>query len=292
MAGKKKKKPSANPARGFATVSLPSKTKELVRTDDEEPTNRVFGADSENLHEPQPPLVGGDENLNNESSNSENNPIEKMSPADLEVYLEDVELRNLVEQHASQIKSDSLRHAARLQNERHQLRQKAERAYFHVLTPGLIDDIVSRLTRMQATSSESGTSHWMSVTNDGDMLLKLWLLQETLNQLNMNSIDDALTHVLHVRRLNGTEIGSNSVFGLDEALIWYAGHEEHEETPDLTDGNMHADGGNENTISNTVIGGKSQHLSAPYDSSTETSGWSCLRKPAIDIRIASRNGND
>lgn len=229
MAGKKKKKPSSNPARGFATVSQPSKSKEPVLSDDEgssrEPKASVDAPSAKSDGSKVP------ENFNGQGGNDESRTIEQMSPDELEAHLEDAELQSFVEQHAIRLKSDVTRQVTRLKNERRQLRQQADRATVSGLTDDLIENILCNASQPHHRDLKANTPSYVPEVDENEILLKLWLLQEVLRQLNITSTDEVLSHVLRIWRQHGIEVTQNSVWGLNEALIWYAGVGGADESP-------------------------------------------------------------
>lgn len=218
MAGKKKKKPSANPARGFATVSQPSKAKEIAQHDDETPSqNKQPSADG---------LANGDNSVEQPklgNNNDEVKPIEKMTPEELEAHLENAELRNLAEQNASRIKSEAVRQASRLKNERRQLRQQADQASVYGLDDVMVDKILQNSTQTEFKPLTTSRTSNLAQIEESELLQKLWLLQEILHNLKVHMLDEVLTHVLYICHHLGVESGPNSVWGLEEALAWIAG---------------------------------------------------------------------
>lgn len=229
MAGKKKKKPAANPARGFATVSQPSKSKEPAPSDDEvlsQEQKAPIGSLSIDPSRSRDP-----EKTNGEGTEDESKAIEKMSPEELEAHLEDTELQNLVEQHAVRLKSDVTRQVTKLKNERRQLRQQADRASVSGLTDDLIENILCNASQAQHRVIKASAFSTIPETDENEILLKLWLLQEVLMQLKIPSVDEVLASVLRTWRQQGIEVAQSSVWGLHEALVWYAGVGGAEESP-------------------------------------------------------------
>src|SRR4051812_44339174 len=93
MAPKKKKKPASNPARGFATVSLPSKT----RADDDVPqADTVL------------PEVGNDESIGGEPRGTvdmiqplqAHSSFQDMTADEMQEHLEDAEIQDIVDKSA------------------------------------------------------------------------------------------------------------------------------------------------------------------------------------------------
>lgn len=218
MAGKKKKKPSANPARGFATVSQPSKVKETVQSDKEDSSH------PRNLQ--AVPMANGPRSVEPQDSGSntdEAKAIAEMTADELETHLENAELQNIVEQNAPRIKAEATRQASRLNNERRQSRQQADQASVYGLNDALIDSILHKSMQMESKNLRSSKISTSSELEETELLQRLWLLQELLGQLQVEKLDQILTYILRIGRHHGVDVSSNSVWGLKEALTWLAG---------------------------------------------------------------------
>lgn len=234
MTGKKKKKPAANPARGFATTSLPSKPKvvsdvdeqPLVSSQDETSTlNEVEGTD------------GRAESHRQKASNEKN--VENMTPTELEQHLEHSELQYLVDAHAARVKSDAAKQLTKLENERRQLRQLADRASMSELTEELREEILSApSSALSRIAVEDRTRATKLTGEEDDLLLKLWTLREVLIRLQMPSVDDALAHVLTLFYQGNTSSTDDSLPGLSDILMWYALTQDSTELPDYETGKV------------------------------------------------------
>lgn len=254
MAGKKKRKPPANPARGFATVSLPSKPKELLTAEEEPITltqpqsngKQPSTANCGNL------TAGGDQsNLRHESSKE----IIEMSPEELENHLEEAALQKLIDEHAHQVRDDASRQVTKLKKEKRLLRQQADRTTVTGLTEQLIGHILSSEPLIDTTDTAHSKNRANIGNNDTDILLKIWTLQETLQRLQLPSVDDALLHVLHSWRRSSLSISNELLPGLYEAFIWYAHWISPEKLPDYDTGDIkHKEGVHGQTPANTPAG--------------------------------------
>ena len=113
----KKKKPAANPARGFATISVPSKPKpdEVSTTENAVPAE----APPENR---RAAAVAEEQQKNNRK---EDDSQYQYSPEEIERHLEESELQLLVEKYGAKCKYDAGRQAARLETDRRVMRQQA-----------------------------------------------------------------------------------------------------------------------------------------------------------------------
>lgn len=232
MAGKKKsKKPAANPARGFATVSLPSKSKSasLIDTDVSTPNKAEPSAFQD--------LSTNISGTNGTEAQHKEVAIHDMSGEELERHLEEGELRDIVEQHAVKIKNDASRQVLRLQNERRQLRQQAERASL----AGLDEELIDRILDDNLSVPRERVLHTKPKTlirpDAEDLVLRLWALREILLQLEMPYLNDALSHVADVLSRQGFET-NDDLPGLYEVFLWYASHVPESELPNYETGKL------------------------------------------------------
>lgn len=111
------------------------------------------------------------------------------------------------------------------------MRQQADRATVSGLTDDLIENILCNASQPHHRDLKANTPSYVPEVDENEILLKLWLLQEVLRQLNITSTDEVLSHVLRIWRQHGIEVTQNSVWGLNEALIWYAGVGGADESP-------------------------------------------------------------
>ncbi|KAL4925908.1 putative ATP dependent RNA helicase [Aspergillus undulatus] len=225
---KKKKKPAANPARGFATVSVPSKVKS---TESSEPSSTIESksvseSDRQTPAEPTQPTPSANDAPS----------LTNYTPEELERHLEDAELQILVKKHAAKCKSDAVRQAAKLDTERRVLRQQAVPVN---LLEWLPSDVVSSILAL-AEAEEQGLSP-QSVRDkrpvpEDELCTKVWVLRDTLLKLGFpeNRVEEALKHVLVYFAGNFTISNREVVCNLDEALEWLAMHCESEELPSYT----------------------------------------------------------
>ncbi|KAL4962628.1 putative ATP dependent RNA helicase [Aspergillus stella-maris] len=224
---KKKKKPAANPARGFATVSVPkakpAESSEPASTVD---SKSVSESDRQTPAEPTQPAP----------SSNDAPSLQQLTPEQLEQHLEDAELQILVEKHAAKCKSDAIRQATKLDTERRVLRQQAIPVN---LLEWLPSDVVSSILGL-AEAEEQGLSPQSvrdkrPVPEDG-LCTKVWILRDTLLKLGFpeTRVEEALKHVLVYFAGNFTVTNREVVCNLDEALEWLAMHCEPEELPSYT----------------------------------------------------------
>jgi len=234
MAGKKKKKPAANPARGFATVSIPSKPKDVITNDDSS-----IDHDQENSSHIS--IQPGNENALTPSQHTvpaREATIEEMSPEELEAHLEESELQLIVEQHAARVKNDASRQASRLQSERRQLRAQADPASIMEWSDQLINQICTDLPLQSSRKNMNPASARSLGGDETQTLLNLWTLHEVLVELKMPSIQDALAHVLSGWLETQAIVTAESITGLSEALEWYAGNKKSDDLPTYDTGEI------------------------------------------------------
>ncbi|KAK5077050.1 hypothetical protein LTR64_005470 [Lithohypha guttulata] len=238
MANKKKnKKPATNPARGFATVSVPSKTKELSQEEETlvTPNSEINQGVPSSTRESAP---GDDENVPQSTSQKD---IRDMTPDELEQHLQQAELQNLVEQNVSKLRGDANRQVVKLHNERRQSRQQADRAIITGLTKQLIDEILMLEVSPVLTEPTRQDSTMNLLESDSpEALIKMWTLQEVLLQLCMPRVHDALKHVSETWYLHGLSTASDYILGLYEAFLWYADNVPPEDLPDYETGEVSA----------------------------------------------------
>ena len=235
---KKKKKPASNPARGFATTSTVSKTKDIGAQEIE---NAVQSED--------PDASGFSKCVENgitaeESSNREpEKALHELTPEELESQLEDSSLQNLVETHGEKTKKMVSRHASRIQTEKRLLRSQAEHLGVRQWLPTEMIHIITNL--LQAQGNSNGFLHEVFESNkatvclhEDDLLIKLWALKSLLSLLGISEqrIDLALRYLLkNLNDLGSQSVssGKDSVWGLEECLAWLALNSEQADLPNL-----------------------------------------------------------
>lgn len=219
---KKKKKAPANPARGFATVSVPSKPKAP------EPTTAPAPATAEESKLAAPEA---DQQTTAEGSQApetkaqENQLLQQYSPEDLEKHLEDAELQLLVEKYAAKCKNDAARHVTKLETERRIMRQQAASLnVFEWLPTELLDRILGLVeTEECELNPQPGAKRAIS---EEDLYVRLWTLKETLIKLGFpeEKVDGSLRHLLHYFAGNPVPSNRDVLWNLDEILDWLALH--------------------------------------------------------------------
>lgn len=241
MAGKKKsKKPAANPARGFATTSLPSKPREAAEDiAPPKPNNNNSNSDStkNNVQASKDAPATNGTTAPTEAAKAA--PEKTLSPEEFERQLEESELQLLVEKYAPKVRRDALRQKTRLETDRRLLRGQADSVNAKKWLPqDLMDhvlDLIQAESRFAASSltSEGATSR---LPPEEDLIIKLWTLQQTLEGADFpqEKIQPALQFALDIAPNISSTVKSDSVWGLDEVLDWLARECSKEELPDYS----------------------------------------------------------
>lgn len=230
MAGKKKtKKPAANPARGFATQSIASKAR-VEPVDEPTPPSKKAAEPTKSNGPLQP----------NDVDNSANDAqIKKkdLTPEEFEAQLEEAELQLLVEKHAQKTRRDAQRQKQRLDTDRRLLRSQAEPINAKKWLPTeLMDHILDLIQAEGRFSASSTTSDGVSggkMLSEEDLTVKLWTLQQTLRGSGFpeEKVQAALQYVLDISTSISGSI-KDSIWGLDEAMDWFARECPLEELPE------------------------------------------------------------
>ena len=235
MAGAKKKKtkPAANPARGFATTSIASKPRVEnaesplpASTSDHSPSKTQGGkpgaAPSSALSGKNATGIAQSDDASNASQ-----PKKELSPEEFEKQLEESELQLLVDKHAQKVKRDAQRQKSRLETDRRLLRGSAETLNTRKWLPQeLMDDI---LDLIQAEGRFSPTSLLPEGITAGkpipeeDLTIRLWTLEQTFKSISIpeERLKGALQYVLEIAP-NITSTTKDNIWGLEEALDWLA----------------------------------------------------------------------
>lgn len=222
---RRKKKPSANPARGFATVSVPSRAKNTEFEDEQldltVETQHTVVPDTANTTNPLNNNVALD--LPQSTSVVAPSEISGMSAEQFEAHLIDSELHALVEQHAAKCKSSATHQRSKLLKDRRQLRSQADK----MSLDGWPEDTVTNVLKMWP-QLELGRNEEPSVLRKTkkmpaeEVLLNMWILKRILSSLDLTNSELALAHILKLEHHGRVSIDTGLTWGLSEALDWYA----------------------------------------------------------------------
>lgn len=190
-AGKKKKKPTANPARGYATTSLISKTK-LENETETASTGNSGIATPEKTSTPAESKDSGTKNVGADPK------LHELSPEALEAHLETSELQAFVEKHGPKVKKESTRHAQRLRTERRVLRSQAD---FLSVKPWLPNELMEEIINLIQFDPphDSSPGKFLDLAHRDELLTDIWNLRMLLLELNVSleRINEVIAHLLH-----------------------------------------------------------------------------------------------
>ncbi|KAI3342568.1 ATP dependent RNA helicase [Ustulina deusta] len=229
MAGpkKKKSKPPANPARGFATTSVASKPRVETTAPAGTPPNgsTASGSVATGLAKPDASIPPPTAQPNQAAPHTQPEP--SLTPEEFERQLEESELQLLVEKHAQKVRRDATRQKTRLDTDRRLLRGQAEPLNTRKWLPQeLMDqilDLIQAESRFAASSLASERPLNEKLPSEEDLTMRLWTLQQTLASLSFSTekIDAVLQHVLELAP-SISSANRDYIWGLEEALDWLA----------------------------------------------------------------------
>lgn len=232
---KKKKKPTGNPARGFATTSTASKTKPLD-VEESNPDIKAETADPERETPEEHATFTGDS-----TKKDVERPLHDLSPEELEKQLEESTLQVFIETHGGRVRKDVSRQVSRLQTERRLLRNQAQPLSSRRWLPEeIMQLIVYQLDAQQNSQplldNASGFGQAEGAISEDDLLGKMWTLWQILPQLgfSLDGTQQTLRHLLNIGVHNyrgSLSTGKDSIWGLDECLSWLALASKTEDLP-------------------------------------------------------------
>ncbi|KAK5629178.1 hypothetical protein RRF57_004893 [Xylaria bambusicola] len=239
MAGakKKKSKPAANPARGFATTSVASKPRVETTAPTGTSPNGTTTTDSTgtSVIKSDPSIAPSTVQTSQATDNTQ--PEHSLSPEEFEKQLEESELQLLVEKHAQKVKRDAARQKTRLDTDRRLLRGQAEPLNTRKWLPQeLMDqilDLIQAESRFSASSLAAERPLNEKKPSEEDLTMRLWTLQQTLASLSFSTekIDAVLQYVLDLAP-SISSVNRDYIWGLEEALDWLARSCDREELRD------------------------------------------------------------
>ncbi|KAI5288307.1 hypothetical protein KEM54_005311 [Ascosphaera aggregata] len=259
MAPRRKKKTLSNPARGFSTVSTPSKFYDVTAASAE---STVAVAATQSKAPVQNVNVNGNAKvIGNVSGMKEQNDklngttgitptvkheaateeaklaLHEMSPEELEEYLKDAELQTLIDQYGPKCLNDSSRQISKLEAEKRVLRGQAMSLNVtDWLTPSIIDEIieleraeVQKLLHQSLPAGDDEATRSLEL----DACVKLYTLRETLIGLGFeqDAVEQVLSKIFYLTPQEVPPTSRDSVWGLDAALKWLALHSGPEQLP-------------------------------------------------------------
>lgn len=212
----KKKKPAGNPARGFATTSIPSKPKPEKIVSDATTNGDASPSTKEHVTAatPAPEAVPKPEAAEKEVI---------QTPEEFEAQLERDELQLLVEKHAPKVRREAHRNVVKFQTDRRVLRGQSHSMTAHDWIPSEILDRIIALAQAESNDSNrrQGPQPLLKVLTEEDAMSKLWILDLTLREFGFT--DDHIQPVLKWLCANAAAVDTSSgIWGLQEALEWLA----------------------------------------------------------------------
>jgi ATP-dependent RNA helicase DHX29 len=256
----KKKKPAANPARGFATTSVPSKSKP-EKIDDPSP---IIEADSSTKALPtsSASLDGAASAVLPVASTEAH-----QTPEELEAQLERDELQLLVEKHKAKVQRDATRLDSKVRTERRVLRGQAQNL---PLAPFLPDDLKHQMIDLvQREALETGHSAqsntWSKAQSEEDTLVRCWTLFEALLSLGISQerTKDAIAELL---KDPPSADSSSYIWGFQQCLDFLALKFEENQLPGYIE--------NKKTVADI-----STENSSNQDTASDTAGSSRVTTP-------------
>jgi ATP-dependent RNA helicase DHX29 len=220
MAGgsKKKKKPAANPNRGFATTSTASKPKpeEGSQATSTDPSNVATPADASSA------VKTSSSHPNQTGLAAPERELHELNPDELEAQLEASELQQFVEKHGAKVKKETARQVTRLQTDRRLLRGQAD---FLSVKDWLPDELMQQILDLTLADlkHESNTEKKSSSPVGDDLVAKVWQLRQCLLDLAIPL--DRVNEVVGWAISNPPADSSASLaWGLEECFEWLALH--------------------------------------------------------------------
>ncbi|KAJ9612187.1 hypothetical protein H2200_003784 [Cladophialophora chaetospira] len=232
MAPKKKKKPAVNPARGFATTSIPSKSKVSAGPDGEDAEAAAAddsGRSQAAMSGAPVPAADTDKttNLKDNKDIAGGLRIQDMTPGELEAHLENSELDAMLEKYAAKSLADVHRQVARLETERRQLRPQTQKLSTYTWLP---DETLQELFEMDHDDRQEAvyTSSRAALTSvdEEKLTVDLWTLERVLLSLGFPRVSEATAFIAELAVQGQLRLSVDSLPGLPEALQWYASHSE------------------------------------------------------------------
>lgn len=215
MAGnKKKKKPAANPARGFATTSIAAKPRPEATEPESTPAAPLDKKDA--------PPSNPDEARSNGATQDK-----QLSAEEFEKQLEESELQLLVEKISQKCKRDGARQRSRLETDRRLLRGQAESLnsvkWFNTEVMDHIQDLISGETRFSVSNLSAESHTAAKMPSEEEMVARLWTLRLTLQSSGFQDarVGAAIKYILDISP-NISAPGKDLIWGLEESLDWLA----------------------------------------------------------------------
>ena len=219
---KKKKKPAANPARGFATTSTQSKSKVEAVKDTDSPD----GSDNVTPDTTSKPALPNGQDGAGPTSDSKRE-LHELSPEELEAQLEISDLLQFVEKHAFKTRKEASRQVSRLQTEKRLLRGQAD---FLSVKDWLPEELMQQIVDfiMVDFDQETESTKRQNQPAGDELIAKVWGLRLVLLDLDVpvDRVNEATKYLLQHPPSDDV---SGQTWGLVDAFDWLSLHCESDE---------------------------------------------------------------
>jgi len=217
----KKKKPAANPARGFATTSIAKKIQPVAEeevTHEKEQLQDGKHVTASTFSHQQSQQQQSD-TVGENPQDGEQKKLHELSPEDLEKHLEQDELQLLVEKYGPQAQRAVDRQVGKLSTDYRLLRGNAAPLSVRAL---ISEDLILKLVDLVREDLEDAlktSSNARKLLQEEETTAKLWSLQGALKALGFSDehVSRALSHAL---KLGPPIDKENPVWALEECLDW------------------------------------------------------------------------
>ena len=215
---KKKRKPANQSVRGFATTSIPSKSK----VDDDQGNDVVEPiAESKKLDANK---VECTDSLDASVTEEPPKELHGFTADELESHFEESNLQLLLEDYGEKCTKDATRQFSRLTTEKRLLRLQSERLEVRSWLPDEYIQEILDLSKAQANidnlDNEPVRALPDSDISESDLIVRLWTLEKTLGRLafKQDLIRLVLQSLLSRRHSAQLNTGKESIWGLDECF--------------------------------------------------------------------------
>jgi ATP-dependent RNA helicase DHX29 len=209
---KKKKKPAANPARGFATTSVASKPRADLNA-----TSDIENSDGQSNNRQSANLSRPDQTSDAQSgtNTSHERQLHELTPEELEEQLERNDLQLFVETHGPKVVKNSQRQISKIQTDCRVLRNQSQALYTALWFP---EDLVEEILEIARRSPTSiGPDISLNKLTQDDWVNRFWALSKVL--MGMGVSKHRVLKLLEALPLSEpTPDNGDVVWGLGESL--------------------------------------------------------------------------
>lgn len=215
----KKKKPAANPARGFATTSIASKPKAEKNDDVIAPVpTGSSGKPAEKISD----VAEDGSQVQQEKNAQDSKDLHELSPEEMELQLERDELQLLVDQHGAKARRDASRQVSRAQTDCRILRSQAQSLHMkNWLSSEVVQQIINLAREDALHDPQTIVQSSEDAVNEDEMIARLWALREALSGFGISAenVETVLGLVVQKRLDNGQD---NYLWGFQQSLEYLA----------------------------------------------------------------------